>query len=205
MSRHFNEQERRAGERVSVNAALGIWRLIERYKAVFTLRQAPYLISYSVYSAVVAILTQKSLERVQFTECMGFFWSALIDLQRGSNFGLQKPIDILKDMMSQFGEGIPRPTEKNQSDTSAGNSEDLFCDIYRRFDLEGSGNLEEVPSAWPSWSPNDLTISNAELDGMDWPDNDALYGLFNPDPCPFDSQEEGGSHLLCQRNGCRLR
>jgi hypothetical protein len=163
-----------------VSAALDICRLVKSYKATFTLRQAPYLISYSVYSAVVAILNQKSIERSQFTDYMSFFWSALTDLQRGANFGLQKPIEILREMTQQFGDGITKKANQSQSDTFRGTNDRMFSDIHRAVDTEGGG--VESQQTWNLWSVADSAFSSSALDGMDWPDNDALYGLFNPDP-----------------------
>lgn len=38
---------------------------------------------------------------------MRFFWSALGELRRGSNFGLQKPMEILKEAVFQYTEDLP--------------------------------------------------------------------------------------------------
>jgi hypothetical protein len=185
LNKDFQDSERAGGERVCIDAALAVWRLVESYKTAFTLRRAPYIICYSVYSAAVAILNQTLLERSHFTKCMGFFWSALTDLRRGCNFGLQKPLDILRDMMAQFGEEIPKST----SQTGLG-ALDFMA-------LEKGTNLLEDGMAVPSdsqvggcnqrsliesqqldpfalWDPNTV---GAGMEGDDWPLNDTLYGL----------------------------
>lgn len=38
---------------------------------------------------------------------MRFFWCALGELRRGSNFGLQKPMEILKEAVVQYTEDLP--------------------------------------------------------------------------------------------------
>ena len=38
---------------------------------------------------------------------MRFFWSALGELRRGSNFGLQKPMEILREAVVQYTEDLP--------------------------------------------------------------------------------------------------
>ncbi|KAL9570281.1 hypothetical protein ACKAV7_005584 [Fusarium commune] len=69
---------------------------------IFTLRRAPFLLSYAVYSAVIVILRQERHERGQFTEPISFFWTCLSELQVGCNFGLKKPLSVLQDMVREF-------------------------------------------------------------------------------------------------------
>lgn len=80
------------------------------YRSAFTLRRAPFLLSYAIYSAVTVILQQERHDRTEFTETMSFFWSCLSELQRGCNFGLKKPLAILQGMVHEFqvcvGEGV---------------------------------------------------------------------------------------------------
>lgn len=112
---------------------------------------------------------------------MSFFWAALADLQRACNFGLQKPMDILRDMMDQFGEEMPRRLEDQSGENIAGTSDragNLFDGIYRAVD-EVSAVAGEPQSSL--WNPTQLNSSDSAFEEMDWPVNDALYGLFTPD------------------------
>jgi hypothetical protein len=185
LAKDFQDNERAAGERICINAALKIWRLVESYKTAFTLRRAPYIVCYCVYSSAVAILNQTLFERSRFTKCMAFFWSALTDLRRGCNFGLQKPLDILKDMMVQFGEDIPTQdgigtlhsisSEKGaelQEERIAGRTDNQF--------YSGSQGSHVECQQWaPSvqWEPDPF---GSEMEYDDWPLNDMLYGLVTP-------------------------
>ncbi|RFU25256.1 hypothetical protein B7463_g11076, partial [Scytalidium lignicola] len=188
LSKGFQNDEREAGERICVDAALAIWRLVKAYKTAFTLRRAPYLICYSVYSAIVAILNQRLVEHSRFIECMMFFWSALIDLQRGCNFGLQKPLDILRDMVAQFGKDIPKSTDpagqvvrdfiglENGDEISYTNATaaeyrgDTYNDRRIIYDSQ-----QQDPFSF--WDPDQLGMA---MDGDEWSLNDTLYGLFTP-------------------------
>lgn len=121
---------------------------------------------------------------------MRFFWTALIDLQRGCNFGLQKPMEILRDMMHQFGRF----------------GEDIQAAPPRRADTPPTGPVLQPAepcragldsTTHDDWlfqtgDPAPLTESDLEVlwasvelgDVSDWPVNDALYGLFTSDlPC----------------------
>lgn len=42
---------------------------------------------------------------------MHFFWCALGELRRGSNFGLQKPMEILREAVVQYTEDLPDAEE----------------------------------------------------------------------------------------------
>ncbi|KAL2834390.1 hypothetical protein BDW59DRAFT_156322 [Aspergillus cavernicola] len=103
LSAHITEDERTAGEQASVQAAIQTYHLIKRYESAFTLRRAPYLISYAVHSALLALLTQKPVERDCVLDKIGFLWGALGDLQGGGNCGLKKPMENLADWMAKLG------------------------------------------------------------------------------------------------------
>jgi hypothetical protein len=188
LSKDFQASESTAGERACIDAALAIWRLVESYKTAFTLRRAPYIICYSVYSAAVAILNQTLFERSRFTKCMSFFWSALTDLRRGCNFGLQKPLDILRDMMAQFGENIPKRTSQ------AGLGALDFMALEKDIELPGDGMVGQSDTQagggnqwsqiesqqWDPFAPWEPNAFGTGMEGDDWPLNDTLYGLFTP-------------------------
>jgi hypothetical protein len=188
LGKEFKDFERTAGEQVCVAAALAIWRLVEGYKTAFTLRRAPYIICYSVYSATVAILNQTLFERAHFTKCMSFFWSALTDLRRGCNFGLQKPLDILRDMMAQFGEDIPRSADQEHESSLdfmiMNRDPEVLQPMPRTSGSPVSGVDQGSQIESQQWDPFALWDSANYSPGMeedDWPLNDTLYGLFTPD------------------------
>lgn len=77
------------------------------YRNAFTLRRAPFLLSYAVYSSVTVILHHEQHDRGQkYTDTLSFFWTCLHELQRGCNFGLKKPLGILQDMVNELSVSI---------------------------------------------------------------------------------------------------
>lgn len=107
LSSIFDKNSQAIGAQKCTTAALKIWNLVKAYKIAFTLRRAPYLLSYAIYSAVLVILHQTDEDNTRFLECMPFFWSALLDLQQGCNSGLKKPLTILKALMQKLGKDLP--------------------------------------------------------------------------------------------------
>lgn len=85
-----------------IEAALNIWKLVEAYKKTFTLRRAQYGISYATYCAVLVILRHTDQECDDYVECIRFFWQALLEFQRGCNYGLKRPLKLLKSLMSRM-------------------------------------------------------------------------------------------------------
>lgn len=79
-----------------------IEKYIRAYRKTFTLRRAPFLLSYAIYSAVAIILPQERHDRGHFTELISFFWTCLGELQHGCNSGLKKPLLVLRDMAREF-------------------------------------------------------------------------------------------------------
>ncbi|KAL4866032.1 hypothetical protein BDV12DRAFT_140145 [Aspergillus spectabilis] len=99
---HSDEGSRARSEQACIVSALAIQKLVRAYKQAFTLRRAPFLLSYAVYCAVIVILRQERHERGQFMEPISFFWTCLSELRGGCNFGLEKPLNILRDMVHEF-------------------------------------------------------------------------------------------------------
>ncbi|KAL3475205.1 fungal-specific transcription factor domain-containing protein [Aspergillus californicus] len=97
-----DEADRQRSEATCIASALAIQKLVRAYKRAFTLRRAPFLLSYAVYSAVIVIIRQERHAHGQFMEPISFFWTCLSELQRGCNFGLQKPLNVLRDMVHEF-------------------------------------------------------------------------------------------------------
>jgi hypothetical protein len=102
LRRHSNVEAKALSERECIASAMNIEKHIRLYRKTFTLRRAPFLLSYAIYSAVAIILPQERHDRGHFTETIAFFWACLGELQHGCNFGLKKPLSVLKDMAREF-------------------------------------------------------------------------------------------------------
>ncbi|KAJ5772465.1 fungal-specific transcription factor domain-containing protein [Penicillium odoratum] len=102
LRRHRAEGDHRKCEEACINSALAIQKFVRAYRKAFTLRRAPFLLSYAVYSAVIVIIRQERHDRGQFMEPISFFWTCLSELQHGCNVGLKKPLSILRDMVHEF-------------------------------------------------------------------------------------------------------
>jgi hypothetical protein len=82
-----------------IRAALIIWKLVDAYRKAFTLRRAQYGISYATYCAVLVMLQHTREENDKYHECIKFFWSTLWEYQRGCNYGLERPLRLLRSLM----------------------------------------------------------------------------------------------------------
>jgi len=79
-----------------------IEKLLRSFRDTFTLRGAPFLLCYATYSAVSVVLRHERHHRGRFMEHISFFWTCLSDMQRGCNFGMKKPLAILKEMVREY-------------------------------------------------------------------------------------------------------
>ena len=95
-----------------VQAALSIWKLVESYKRSFTLRRAQYGISYATYCAALVMLQHTSHESNEHVECIQFLWTALSDYQKGTCYGLKRPLKLLRSLMRRLGGRIGPTTEE---------------------------------------------------------------------------------------------
>ncbi|KAH6991533.1 fungal-specific transcription factor domain-containing protein [Ilyonectria sp. MPI-CAGE-AT-0026] len=111
----FKSSAQEESRQKCIEAALHIWKLVEAYKKTFTLRRAQYGISYSTYCAVFVILRYTDQDCEEYIECIGFFWQALLEFQRGCNYGLKRPLRLLKSLMSR----IERVTKNINMDSTA--------------------------------------------------------------------------------------
>ncbi|OGM49477.1 hypothetical protein ABOM_001692, partial [Aspergillus bombycis] len=84
-----------------IEAALKIWKLVEAYKQTFTLRRAQYGISYATYCAVVVML-QHTHHGENDVKCIRFFYSALLEYQKGCSYGLKRPLKLLRSLMRRL-------------------------------------------------------------------------------------------------------
>lgn len=92
-----------ASRKLCIQAALSIWRFVEAYKRVFTLRRAQYGISYATYCAALVMLQHTSHESNEYGECIQFLWTALSEYQKGTCYGLKRPLKLLKSLMRRLG------------------------------------------------------------------------------------------------------
>jgi hypothetical protein len=93
---------KKVSEQECIKSALVIEKHIRAYRKTFTLRRAPLLLSYAIYSAVAIILPQERHDRGHFTDLIAFFWTCLGELQHGCNVGLKKPLSVLRNMAREF-------------------------------------------------------------------------------------------------------
>lgn len=201
LRRHSDETAKRRGEEACVQSALMIQKLVRRYRDSFTLRRAPFLLSYAVYSAVIAILRQERRERGQFTEPISFFWTCLSELQLGCNFGLKKSLSVLQEMVREFQVSLKEGSAGQEQAQPAGLDESFFFPLTMTPsgarppglaqatthpaaapymptvspDYVG-GVIDHVDPAWGT-SPGLLDFLNDQEKDIS---QDALYGLFAP-------------------------
>ena len=124
--RHFglDEAPRRA---TCISAAFKIYELAKAYRDAFTLRRAPYMFSYALFSAA-SVIPFRQTDRKESSEThhdeysqkelVVFFWTALKELQKGANFGLRRPIMIIRSLFERAGldlNAILRNSGKNAS------------------------------------------------------------------------------------------
>jgi hypothetical protein len=99
-----------------IQASLNIWRLVAAYREAFTLRHAQHAISYASYCAVLVMLQQTGQDTGEYTGCIRFFWSALLEYQKGCNYGLKKPLKLLKSLMRRI-ESLTQNPRTDEADT----------------------------------------------------------------------------------------
>ena len=181
------------GEARCNQAALRIWRLVGIYKQAHTLHRAPYLISYATYFAIVVLLNQTKSDASQYVNCIRFFWSALLDLQRGYNSGLGRPLKILHALMKRLGQSVPNRDlgaahPEHFQDESVFHSEAFSHEASnrgtaQRLDYSGIDIHADIPGIDAMFQQN---LSNESWDNS-WVDtmlngqglmDDSLFGLF---------------------------
>lgn len=201
LRRHSNDAGKRRGEEACVRSALMIQKYVRMYRNAFTLRRAPFLLSYAVYSSVTVILHQEQQNRGQFTDTISFFWSCLHELQRGCNFGLKKPLSILRDMAHELRVRIEEgsftcPEQQLQPTLDQSLFSNAFSIDSGRDARPSSGLTPQTPGSSggngffvPDYPIDGLDVTYAPMPtkGLDFLNDqeknishDALYGLFAP-------------------------
>ncbi|KAL3292331.1 nitrogen assimilation transcription factor nira [Colletotrichum asianum] len=113
---------------ITPHAAFRIWKLVEVYKQTFTLRRAQYGIPYASYCAVVVILQQTGQDSEEHINCIRFFWLALLEYQRGCNYGLKRPLKLLKSLMLRL-EKVAQNIDMEEPADEIQNLPDLQADL----------------------------------------------------------------------------
>lgn len=168
-----------------------IEKYIRAYRNAFTLRRAPFLLSYAIYSAVATILPQERHDRGQFTEIISFFWTCLGELQRGCNFGLQKPLSILRDMVHEFHlSAQDREFRNAQNAQFAGLDKSFFPQLPLTEAAGGEEDTSMLQGATPQQPLWDMLGGDYDpsspgllefLNDQEWDiGQNTLYGLFAP-------------------------
>ncbi|RSL43580.1 hypothetical protein CEP53_011631 [Fusarium sp. AF-6] len=153
-----------------IEAALHIWKLVEAYKKTFTLRRAQYGISYATYCAVLVILEHTDQNCDEYIECIRFFWQALLEFQRGCNYGLKRPLRLLKSLMSR----IEKVTKNiNMDATVVTNCPDLSGFQADMASLFGTGQTDDTWSG--PWVAQDGLLADNTLFGIA---DDSLLGAY---------------------------
>ncbi|OJJ07670.1 hypothetical protein ASPVEDRAFT_88908 [Aspergillus versicolor CBS 583.65] len=186
LRRHSDESSRERSEQACISSALAIQKFVRAYKKAFTLRRAPFLLSYAVYSAVIVILRQERHERGQFMEPISFFWTCLSELQGGCNFGLEKPLSILRDMVHEFQVStrhggqyeIPQMNLDETLFPQPVSRQEPFTVVGDDYDYMGMGAMDQSdPVGFDTSSPGFLASLNQLENDIT---QDSLYGLFAP-------------------------
>ena len=186
LRRHSNEAAKKRGEEACIKSALAIEKYLRMYRNAFSLRRAPFLLSYAAYSAVTVILHQEQQNRGQFADKISFFWTCLNELHRGSNLGLKKPLKIIQDVVRELqinidqgalmlSEGQLQPS----LDESSFNFGTLGTGVIPATnpDMSGAGEWNMLDHSDPIYGMSPMGFLNGQEKDIS---HDALYGLFAP-------------------------
>jgi hypothetical protein len=196
LRRYSDSQEKLSSEQECIKSALNIKRYVQAYHESFTLRRAPFLLSYAIYSAVAIILPQERHDRGSFSSIISFFWNCLSELQHGCNFGLKKPLSVLRTMAREFqisakeqgATGFPSQDETQASYLDENFFPQLPLGLEKTSGTVYSGNsytqqspgqgmVDSLGSEIDTVSPSLMNF----LNDQEWNiSQNTLYGLFAP-------------------------
>ncbi|PLB52471.1 hypothetical protein P170DRAFT_105581 [Aspergillus steynii IBT 23096] len=154
-------------KRMCIDAALKIWGLVQAYKNAFTLRRAQYGISYATYCAVLVLLHHTDQSSGDFADCIRFFWSALLEYQRGCSFGLKKPLKILRSLIHRLN-GMSSGVS-DQSDagiTAALDMNDMGPDFQSMLEPLARAEADAWVSSWLNTAPEEGCLVNETIFGL---------------------------------------
>lgn len=154
LRRHSDPEMKRQSEESCIASAIMISKYVEAYRNAFTLRTAPYLISYAVYSAATVVLRQERHDRGHFIDTISFLWTCLGELSEGCHFGLQRPMAILRDMVQEFYQ-TARQKELENSDDQTFSFRDLDRSLFSHLPLSERGSVHEGSTPSGTFIPSD--------------------------------------------------
>lgn len=176
-----SESNKKRNEESCAESALAIWKLVGAYRDTFTLRRAPFLLSYAVYSSVVVMLRRSKTEPERFKGPIAFFLTALSELQRGCNFGLRKPVSIIRDMLNELGEADicqSQPQHPESERALASMMQMCASDLTAQEPLGGQ-TPSGVGYPFTVFEPSPQGFLDLLDDQEQTITNDMLYGLFS--------------------------
>lgn len=193
LRRHSDAEAKHSSEQECIASALMIEKHIRAYRRTFTLRRAPFLLSYAIYSAVAIILPQERHDRGHFTDIIAFFWTCLAELQHGCNSGLKKPLSVLRDMAREFQLSAKErsATMPNQLDfstldesffpqlplASPGVDNDVYSAAQYLSEMNSQGHVDGFDTGNERMTPGLMNF----LNDQEWDiSQNTLYGLFAP-------------------------
>lgn len=118
-----------------------------------------------------------------------FFWNSLSELQKGSNFGLRRPLQIIRNFMERAGIDITALASRSEelSRPPMPTNDPPICGIYPN-DSEHNANSRNIADHIPLGTEGySMMHPDMLTDNMDWLDgsinslnesDDMLYGLF---------------------------
>lgn len=101
---HLRNMNNNAHSEICLSSAIQIYELAKAYRDNFTLRRATYMFSYCLICAasVIPFAASDSDDPSQ-RHMTGWFWIALKELQNGANFGMRRPIMIIRSLIEHAG------------------------------------------------------------------------------------------------------
>ncbi|KIX03855.1 uncharacterized protein Z518_07408 [Rhinocladiella mackenziei CBS 650.93] len=160
-------------------SARQICTLAKAYEEAFSLGHAPYLFSYALFSAAT-VVTRHESDR----EMMTYLWKALTRIQRGANFGLLKPLRIIRDLMERVGVDVRTMSTAAQHLSQLQPKEGGVAEATLNLD-ENAFNGSSIGNLDPNWLEDLNSWQTPWEDSMQWLHNSAymedsrmLYGLF---------------------------
>lgn len=176
----ISDSNKRHNEDSCADSALAIWKLVGAYRDTFTLRRAPFLLSYAVYSSVVVMLRRSKTEPERFKGPIAFFLTALSELQRGCNFGLRKPVSIIRDMLNELGEvDLAHSQQHPENERALASMMQMFATDPTVQEPMGGQTPSGVGYPFTVFEPSPQGFLDLLDDQEQTITNDMLYGLFS--------------------------
>ena len=133
LSKYLNHDRRVTCDKQSADDVKIIWQLLIEYQQTYTLRRAPLLISFSAYTALVAVV-DKRLTDPAYTVCIESLWSMLLELRDKSNPGLQNVVDEIRkeffDLEKNHANVSQRPEDGSLPNNNPDNMRIATADRY---------------------------------------------------------------------------